>query len=282
MNSYLRPIRGLQENATMTFVGFGLVIFAWTFGAGIFALIPSLIWGEKLDAWQVYFISFVQFIPILMAVIFATLLFKRKSLTLITNDRKFSWQKFRIGVLSWLAILTSTTTLALILNPESLKYTFDLGRFLPALLVLICLLPVQVLAEELFFRGYLPQALSRTKISDGLIILISTLVFAAPHLLNPEAQSEPFWALIAYSAMGFGWIYAARKLGSLEIAIGAHLANNFFGLTIVGYENSVVAPSSIWVGPAADMQNSAIALWVTVGIWLFIVTRISQKRHLTI
>lgn len=277
MSSYLRPIRGLNENAAMTFAGFGLVILAWTVGAGIFALIPSVIWGEDLAPWQVYFISFVQFVPILAAVVGATYLFKRNPRTLISLDGKFSWKKFRLGVFSWGAILLSTTGLSLLLNPSSLKYTFEVSNFLPALIVLISLLPIQVLSEELFFRGYLPQTLSRTKISDGLIILISTLAFAFPHLMNPEAQSEPVWSLIAYSSMGFGWLFAARKLGGVEVAIGAHLANNFFGLTIVGYENSVVAPSSIWVGPAANMQSSAIALWVTVGIWLLILKRFSKN-----
>jgi hypothetical protein len=62
------------------------------------------------------------------------------------------------------------------------------------------------------------------------------------------------------------------------VAIGAHLANNFFGLAIVGYENSVVEPSSIWVGPEAKMQFSAIALWVTIGIWLLIVKKLKVSK----
>lgn len=279
MKSYLHPVRGVRENSAVTFAGYGLVILAWTFGAGIFALIPALLWGEDLASWQVYFISFVQFVPIFAAIVGATLLFKRSPLTLISFDAKFSWTNFKIGAISWLAILLSATGLSLLANPGSLKYTFNLTSFLPAIIVLICLLPIQVLSEELFFRGYLPQSLTRTKLSENSIFLISTIAFALPHLLNPEAQSEPVWSLIAYSAMGFGWIYAAKKFGGLEIAIGAHLANNFFGLTIVGYENSVVAPSSIWVGPAANMQSSAIALWITVGIWLLIIKRINIRKQ---
>lgn len=277
MIDYLKPIRGRSENPGMTLIGYLIISLAWTVGAGTFALVSAAAWGKSPQPWQAFVSSFGQFIPILIAVIVAIYLFGRKPKTLITSRNKFSYGNLIVGMMSWGSILVLSSLLGWAANPDSLKFTFDLTTFIPALLVMILLMPIQVSAEEVFFRGYIPQTLSRTKISSGFVVLISSLLFALPHLLNPEAQAEPLWSLLAYSAMGFGWLVAAKWFGGLEIAIGAHFINNFFGLAIIGYENSVIAPSSIWVGPAAQMQSAAIALWVSVGIWLLIIKRFRAR-----
>ena len=277
MKNYLKPIPGNNETSLMWLVGYLINLLAWTFGAGVIALAAGMIWVDEKAPWQTFFASFIQFIPCLLAVLIATKLFGRRLLTAVTSEPKFSFRNLRFGILSWTAVLGAGTLISWAADPTALKYTFNISTFAPALMILLLLLPIQVSAEELFFRGFIPQSLSRTKMPEGLVVAFSALIFALPHLLNPEASSSLIWSLIAYSAMGFGWLMAARWLGGLEIAIGAHLANNFFGLAIVGYENSVVAPSSIWVGPAAQMQSTAIALWVTIGIWLFIVKKIASK-----
>ena len=275
MSDYLKPNRGARENAAMTFAGYGIIFLGWTFGAALFITVAmsALNFHDMDSPWKNFLVSFSQFIPILAAVIGVTILLGRKPLTLITSESKFSFSKLGLGVISWGGLLILGATIGWAIDPSSLKFTFDPASFFPALFVLIVLLPIQVGAEELFFRGFIPQSLTRTNLSSASIVLISTLLFTLPHLLNPEAKSQPIWAVIAYSSMGFGWLVAARWSGGLEVAIGAHIINNFFGLAIVGYEDSVVAPSSIWVGPAANMQTTAIALWLTVGIWLLLVKR---------
>ncbi len=278
MNNFLKPIPGKSETTLMWFAGYIINFFAWTFGALIFAYAAGIAFSGKLEPWQSFFVSFIQFVPCLIAVIYAVKLFGRNPLTVVTSESKFSFKNLRFGIVSWMTVLGIGTLISWAADPSSLRFTFNISSFLPALVVLLVLLPIQVSAEELFFRGFIPQSLSRTRMSEGLIVVISALIFAAPHLLNPEASSQPIWSLIAYSAMGFGWLIAAKWVGGLEIAIGAHFANNFFALVIVGYENSVVSPSSIWIGPEAQMQSSAIALWITVGIWLLVVRKLSAKK----
>ncbi len=278
MNNFLKPTPGNSETSLMWFVGYLINFFAWTVGAATFAFVAGGIWQDELEPWQSFVVSFIQFAPCLVAVLFAVKLFGRKPLTVVTGQTKFSFKNLRFGIISWLAVLGIGTLINWAADPSALKYTFNISTFLPALFVLLLLLPIQVSAEELFFRGFIPQSLSRTRISEKLVVAISAVIFATPHLLNPEAASEPLWSLIAYGAMGFGWLMAAKWLGGLEIAIGAHFANNFFALVIVGYENSVVSPSSIWIGPEAQMQSSAVAHWVTVGIRLLVVKKLRVKK----
>lgn len=278
MNNFLKPVPGKTETTLKWFAGYIINFFAWTFGALLFAYAAGIAFSGNLEPWQSFFVSFIQFVPCLIAVIYAVKLFGRNPLTVVTSESKFSFKNLRFGIFSWIAVLGIGTLISWAAEPSSLRFTFNISSFLPALAVLLVLLPIQVSAEELFFRGFIPQSLSRTRMSEGLIVVISALIFAAPHLLNPEASSQPIWSLIAYSAMGFGWLMAARWVGGLEIAIGAHFANNFFALVIVGYENSVVSPSSIWIGPEAQMQGSAIALWITVGIWLLVVRKLRVKK----
>ncbi|MEN9692672.1 MAG: hypothetical protein RLZZ330_316, partial [Actinomycetota bacterium] len=87
-------------------------------------------------------------------------------------------------------------------------------------------------------------------------------------------------SLLAYGALGFAWLTAARWFGGIEITFGAHLVNNFYGLALVGYQNSVVTSSPVFIGPAPQMNATAISMWITVGIWLLIIKKF-RKVELT-
>ena len=88
-------------------------------------------------------------------------------------------------------------------------------------------------AEELLFRGHLLQALGLRTRRTWLLVGISALVFGAMHMANTEVGAGP--ALIFTYYVGFGAFLALITLrdNRLELAIGAHAANNLFVALVV-------------------------------------------------
>ena len=75
-------------------------------------------------------------------------------------------------------------------------------------------------AEEAVFRGYVLQQAQALTGKPYLAILISGLLFSLIHL-----EFSPY-ALVARAIIGAAFAWTAIRLGGLEFAIGAHLANN--------------------------------------------------------
>lgn len=75
-------------------------------------------------------------------------------------------------------------------------------------------------AEEAVFRGYVLQQAAALTRRPYAALWISGLLFALIHL-----EFSP-WALAARTVIGAAFAWSALRLGGLEFAIGAHLANN--------------------------------------------------------
>jgi membrane protease YdiL (CAAX protease family) len=75
-------------------------------------------------------------------------------------------------------------------------------------------------AEEAVFRGYVLQQAAALTRRPYAALWISGVLFALIHL-----EFSP-WALAARTIIGAAFAWTALRLGGLEFAIGAHLANN--------------------------------------------------------
>jgi len=95
--------------------------------------------------------------------------------------------------------------------------------------------------EELLFRGYWLQ-----NISEGLNlswgILITSVLFALAHLLNPNPS---FAAVLGLILGGLFFAFAYLRTGQLWLPIGIHIGWNFFEGTIFGFQVSGTEPFSL-------------------------------------
>jgi membrane protease YdiL (CAAX protease family) len=117
---------------------------------------------------------------------------------------------------------------------ENLAWEVWLG-WLPIALPLIVL---QILAEELVFRGYLQQQLAARFRARAVWMFLPSALFASLHW-NPEAGSA-IWMILAATFI-FGLIAAdlTEHTGSLGAAIGFHLVNNIFGILAISVSGSM-------------------------------------------
>jgi uncharacterized protein len=99
------------------------------------------------------------------------------------------------------------------------------GRFV-YLLAALLLIP-SAAAEELMFRGWLLRQLAAFTRHPGVLIAATALAFAAAHFdFSPDA-------FLTRTLMGAGFAYMTLRLGGIELATGAHAANNILFILFI-------------------------------------------------
>ena len=193
---------------------------------------------------------------------------KRTVLSLHTAAKKIRWSRgMQAFFLTWV-VLGSFTFIGHISGLSPINTNFDAGRFAIYALVSIIFLPMQSGTEEIVFRGYLNQGFAHVLKNKWIAFVITSVLFAAMHLSNPEAlkgAEEGILLLTMSSYFLFGFIACLMVWmdDGLESAIGFHAANNTFAAIFVNYEGSVLPTPSLFMATpntAIDVPISLAAM----------------------
>lgn len=231
-------------------LGFGMVPYALLSGANIF--------DPRLD-----FIAINLSIFVMLGGLAVTMkwLHRRSLSSLITPGARIDWRRVWRGAAVWLAIAAALSALEFLLFRDRFYLSFDAARFAPFLLLVLLLTPLQAATEELVFRGYAMQAFGRLTRDPAAIAILSSVVFTAPHLLNPEVHEHGVLLMAAnYFAIGMLLATITLRDGRLELAVGLHAANNVFLALLVNYEGSALMTESIFTARELDPYYSLMAL----------------------
>lgn len=135
--------------------------------------------------------------------------------------------------------------------------------------------PLQAVAEEMFFRGYLMQTTSRLLGSSWAGILCCALIFALFHgVQNPALFLNRF---------GFGIIAALLvwATGGLEAAIGAHVINNLsafgYGFFTGGIAATKATTAIDWSSAGFDLAG--FALYAVIAWWLGRTLQVARRAQ---
>lgn len=144
------------------------------------------------------------------------------------------------------------------------------NRFWVFLLVIVLTSPLQAAAEEVFFRGYLSQALGALVTNPWFGVVASAVVFALFH----GGQNLPLFL----NRLAFGLLAGALVVitGGLEAPIAAHIVNNMLAYTTAGLTGSIAQIRGVstitWTNAALDITGFAL---FAAAAWLL-------ARHLTV
>ena len=179
-------------------------------------------------------------------------LHKRTLLSLHTAAKSIRWGRGLQCFLATWIILGTLTAIGHFTGISRVDANFDSGRFLGYALVSLLLLPLQSGTEEIVFRGYLVQGFSHFLKNKWVVFTITSLMFMAMHLANPEAAAGAEAGTLPltmshYFAFGFTACLLVWMDNGLETAIGFHAANNTFAGIFVNYEGSVIPTPSVFM-----------------------------------
>jgi CAAX protease family protein len=193
--------------------------------------------------------------------------------TLVTPENRVDWRRIAKAALVWGILAALTATVEHWLFPARYYVSFDPQRFFQFAALVLALTPIQSAAEELVFRGYVMQGLGLITRRPVLIAILSSILFAIPHLLNPEVEKHGTLLMAAnYFAIGMVLATLTLRDGRLELAVGVHAANNVFLAIVANYENSPFLTESILTARELDPWYSLVTLvlgGVAVHWWIF-------------
>lgn len=173
------------------------------------------------------------------------------------------WRYLLVTLLVALVVLNGMLWLSFLWSgmPE-----FNAGQLYAGWFVLVVLLssPLQALAEEVFFRGYVLQAMGSASGRAWVGIVGSALLFALMHgVQNPALFAHRF----AFGVVA-GWLVVAT--GGLEAGIAAHVINNLGAFGYAIFTTSVAEARAIqsitWGKAAWDILTftvfALVAWWI--------------------
>jgi len=284
MDRYLDLARAGKNDWWRYLLAVLLIVFLWQ-GVGALPTLFLLFWaifdGNPQTDMTYTGVTGVNVLLTFVALMFGSLCFllaiflavrfihRRRLLTLITPEPRFSFGRFFQGFFVWFLLVGLVAVGEALLYPGRYVWTLDLPRFLPFIFLALVLIPVQTSAEELFFRGYLLQGLGQLRLRNiWLLSLISGLLFGPPHLLNPEAQANPLLMLVYYVSMGAVMAYVTLRDGRLELALGLHAANNLFAALFANATVTALPTPSLFTVMELDVVYSLLT--ALAGLLIFV------------
>jgi membrane protease YdiL (CAAX protease family) len=199
---------------------------------------------------------------------------RRPLRTLVTPARSMDWRRLFQGFAVWFVLAVLMSAFEAFIYPGRYVWSLDMQQFLPFFFLALIFVPIQTSAEELFFRGYILQGVGLRWRNVWLLSAISGLLFGLPHLMNPEASINYPLMFLYYFAFGFSLAFITLRDGRLELALGAHAANNLFSFIFANYTLSVLPTPSIFTVTVLDALYSVPAglVGMAIFIWLFSAT----------
>lgn len=182
----------------------------------------------------------------------------RSMKSLVTPDRRIDIAR----VLRAAAMLVGLSLLAAafeeLLHPGRYQVASDWRTWAFAVPFVLLLTPLQATVEELLFRGYALQGLSRLTVRTAPLLLFTSVPFMLGHAFNPEMR-QAGWTIAAYYLV-FGGVMALVTLRtkSLELAMGAHIGVNLSAALLVSY------PSAVLETPALLRANTFDATYLGI------------------
>ncbi len=283
-STFLDAARQGRSSAWRYLFGFQAILLCWFGLGGLLTLYlfnhlsPTGLSSEEVRAWLFtpdkenllgnYLLINVGFFPFLLGTILTVLIIHRRNpRTLVTFQKKIRWRRIAQGAMTWFLLAALAAVIEYVVWPSTFSISFQPASFWPFALLALILTPIQTTAEELFFRGYLVQAASLFNPNRAFLIFISSIIFMLFHIANPEIATD-FWLVLLYY-LGFGVFLALISLvdGSLELALGVHVANNLFSALLVSYQGSSLYAPAVFYSTHQDARFNLLVALVCIIIF---------------
>jgi membrane protease YdiL (CAAX protease family) len=258
--------------------GFTVILGSWL-GLGLVAtLLVARISPGALNPTSTslggYLLVNVSLLTLLAGVVAAVRLVHRRPVwSLITPTRRVDGRRLIRSFLIFVGLLAATHAVWALGHPSDYRLTLDPLRWLLLLPVIVTVTSLQAFAEELFFRGYVLQALGLATRRRWLLVAVSAVEFAIPHLVNVALGGSWVTGVLYYLAMGAFFALITLRDGRLELAIGVHAANNLFVALLVNAGQPGMPTQAVWEIQHNPLLYGLLATCAITGIFYALLVR---------
>jgi uncharacterized protein len=165
----------------------------------------------------------------------------------INGTKKIRWSRFFISAIVWLIISAVYFFIYLKLNPSNFTLNNKSVSLIYLTVISLLMIPFQAAFEEIIFRGYLMQGFSLVLKNRWFPLIMTSLSFGLLHAFNPEVKEFGFLTMMPQYIM-FGLIFGIVTIidDGVELALGAHAANNIFLCVMVTAESSALQTPALF------------------------------------
>ncbi|MDL2240778.1 CPBP family intramembrane metalloprotease [Bacteroidales bacterium OttesenSCG-928-K22] len=215
-------------------------------------------------------------VAFIACIIFIKLFHSRSFAETVNGTEKLRWNRafFAFGI--WFVLLLIDFAISYALEPNNFVFQFNLKSFIPLLVIVILLVPIQTTCEELFFRGYLTQGVAAWTKNRWLAIIIPGVLFGLMHSFNAPISEYGFFVAIPYYIL-FGLILGFISVidDGIELAIGIHAANNVFLFSFIS-DPTMPLPT---VFEQISTDVNIVLMYITEVIMFGIIIFIFNKKY---
>jgi membrane protease YdiL (CAAX protease family) len=226
-------------------------------------------------------------------------LHQRNFLQTVTGSSSIRWNRFMVSALIWALFSAAYLFIYKGLDPS----IFRLNNTSVTLLYLACLslifIPFQATFEEVIFRGYLMQGFSflaggesSNPIKRIIVtfagrmlfpLLMTSLLFSLMHSWNPEIKEYGFMTMMPQYLV-FGLLFGVITIldNGIEIAAGAHAANNIFLSIMVTNASSTLQTPALFEQLEIHPWTEFWALMVTTVLFFLVMRSIYRWNDISV
>lgn len=208
----------------------------------------------------------------------------KKFLDIITSRPKIDWRRVFTGFGLWLSIVFIMEFITYLIDPDnySLRPDINAESYFVLIVISLTLLFVQTSFEELYFRGYIMQGIAYHTRKPWISILISSLLFAAMHMANPEIAEYGLAPMAMYYIIAAVFLALVTYMDDgMELALGIHWATNFFGTLFLTYNGAVIQTDTIFVTQHINVYLLLTTFIIGAIIMYLICHKIYQWPHIS-
>jgi membrane protease YdiL (CAAX protease family) len=193
-----------------------------------------------------------------------------------TSRDKVDWRRIFFAFFLWGALIVASILISYYSSPENYVFNFKPVSFIIFFFLALILIPLQTSFEEFFFRGYLMQGLGLATKTRWFPFIFTSIVFGLMHIANPEVEKMGYIILIYYIGTGFFLGILTLMDEGLELALGFHAANNFFGALLLTSDWSAFQTHSILkdVGEPSAGFDVILPVFILFPILLFLFSKV--------
>ena len=232
-----------------------------------------------LDSNLNLFLMLLTYVGGLVAVFFTVKVIHKQSLVSLTTSReKIDWSRFWFAFMFWGVVTIGLIGIDFFLNPENYEFNFQLVPFLILVLIAVLLIPLQTSFEEYLFRGYWMQGLGILANNRWVPLVLTSVIFGAMHLANPEIEKLGYILLVHYIGTGFLLGIMTLMDEGLELALGFHAANNLVASLLITADWTAFQTNSIFKD-ISDPTTAGLEVFIPIFIVYPIVLFVFSKKY---
>ncbi|MFN2336380.1 MAG: lysostaphin resistance A-like protein, partial [Bacteroidales bacterium] len=167
--------------------------------------------------------------------------------TVVNGGRRVRWGRMMFSAFVWIAMAAIWLVYSVRSDPGNFTLNNTSGSLLILAALSLFLIPFQAAFEEILFRGYLMQGFAVLARNRWVPIVVTSVLFGLMHSLNPEVQKYGFLTMIPQYVF-FGLVFAFLTMldDGIEVAIGAHAANNVFLSVFLTHKDSALQTPALY------------------------------------